>query len=275
MTNISRKTQKINYFKQFIKKWYKKNRRFFPWRRTKNPYYILVSEIMLQQTQTDRVKKKYEQFLETFPDWNSLAHAPLRNILTVWQGLGYNRRALALKKIAQKVVSDFKGKLPLERGILTTFPGIGTYTAGALLTFIANQPVIFIETNIRTVFIHFFFKKQKSVNDCEIIPLIEKTIDKKNPREWYFALMDYGVILKKHNTSLNKKSAHYTKQSRFKGSNREVRGKILKLLISEKKMTESDLIQKLQENPKKVRKNVKDLLKEKLILEKKGKLCIA
>jgi A/G-specific adenine glycosylase len=272
MTN---KTQKINCFRQFIKKWYKKNKRSFPWRETKNPYYILVSEIMLQQTQTDRVMKKFSQFLETFPNWNSLAHAQLRNILKTWQGLGYNRRALALKKIAQKVIFEFNGNLPLKKEILITFPGIGAYTAGALLTFIANQQAIFIETNIRTVFIHFFFKKQKSVNDREIIPLIEKTIDRKNPREWYFALMDYGAMLKKHNASLNEKSAHYTKQGRFKGSNREVRGKILKVLISGRNITESDLIQKLQENAEKVRKIVKDLLQEKLVLEKKGKLCIA
>ena len=200
---------------------------------------------MLQQTQVSRVEKKYPEFLHAFPNVQTLAKAPTSDVLRVWQGMGYNRRALALKKATEAIVSKYKGKVPNDPALLEKLPGIGPYTARAISTFAFNQPEVFIETNIRRVYIHHFFSlghpTSKLVHDTEIMPLIETTLDKKNPREWYWALMDYGAHLSKQAKNPNRKSAHYVRQPKFKGSNREVRGKILKLLTERRIVTESTL----------------------------------
>ncbi len=147
----------IHCFRKKINNHYDQNGRDLPWRRTRNPYRILVSEIMLQQTQVERVIEKYAVFIKTFPDFPSLAEAPLHTLLTVWQGLGYNRRALALRACAQKVVAEHQGKLPKEPEKLLALPGIGKYTAGAVAAFAFNEPIVFMDTNIRRVYIHEFF----------------------------------------------------------------------------------------------------------------------
>jgi len=260
--------QAVNLFQKIILNFYNENGRKFPWRETENPYYILVSEIMLQQTQTKRVVKKYGQFIEAFPDFESLAKASLREVLELWHGLGYNRRAKSLKETANIVVTDFKGKLPSSPDALIKFPGIGEYTASAVATFAFNKPTVFIETNIRSVFLHFFFIERDKVKDAEIFPLIEKTLDASNPRRWYYALMDYGVLLKKRYKNPSRKSAHYRKQSSFNGSNREVRGMILKILLEEKSLSELEIIQKLDMKPEKVKRNLSQLIKEGLIKKK-------
>jgi A/G-specific adenine glycosylase len=221
----------IRLFRKTIYRYYRNDGRDLPWRNTGNPYRILVSEIMLQQTQVDRVVAKYGQFIEEFPCYFSLAEAPLKDILGVWQGLGYNRRALSLKNIGEMVVEKFSGKTPARLEDLVSLPGIGHATASAILAFAFNRPVIFIETNIRRVFIHFFFQEKDRVRDGEILPLVEKTLDGKNPRKWYYALMDYGAMLKKKVPNPNVKSAHYLKQPPFAGSSRQLRGKILKFLL--------------------------------------------
>lgn len=202
-----------------------------PWRKTKNPYKILVSEIMLQQTQVSRVLEKYPLFLKKFPTIEALAEASLAEVLKVWQGMGYNRRALALKRIAEQVMSEHKGKIPRGRSELESLPGIGPYTRGAVRAFAFNLPEIFIETNVRRIFIHHFFKDKEGISDDEIIPLVEITLDTTNPREWYYALMDYGAHLPKvTRKNSNTQSRHYTKQSKFSGSLRELRGKIIREL---------------------------------------------
>ena len=175
---------------------------------------------MLQQTQTDRVLKKYGLFLRMFPDWRALAAASLRKILFAWQGLGYNRRALALKRAAEKVIKEWNGDLPSSIETLGTLPGIGPATASAVAAFAFNAPAVFIETNIRAVFIRFFFKRKKHVRDDEILPFIAQTLDRYNPRRWYWALMDYGAMLKKKYPNLSHRSAGYRTQSRFRGSRR-------------------------------------------------------
>ena len=152
------KPDTIRTFQRLIYRFYREHGRTFPWRRTRNPYHILVSEIMLQQTQTERVEEKYEQFLTHFPDFPSLAEAPLREILRVWRGLGYNRRAIALKNIASAVITEFHGNLPSCPEALISLPGIGRATACAICAFAFNKPVVFLETNIRRVFIHHFFQ---------------------------------------------------------------------------------------------------------------------
>lgn len=249
---------------------YKNNRRMFPWRATTDPYAILVSEMMLQQTQTDRVIPKYIRWLKKFPTFHALAQAKLQTVLKEWQGLGYNRRALALQRLAHAVVKNYAGKLPQTYEKLVELPGIGPYTAGAVLAFAFNMPVPIIETNIRTVYIHHFFPKEHGeIHDKELLALIEKTLDRKNPREWYWALMDYGAYLKKTLGNMNTRSKHYTKQSAFIGSNRQIRSSILRI-ITEKQSSEKIISRKMkQENisatPEQILKNIYDLEHEGFI----------
>lgn len=229
----------------FIKKvytYYETNgRKHLPWRKTKDPYKIMVSEIMLQQTQVDRVIPKYKQFIEVFPDVQSLAQAPIQKVLSLWVGLGYNRRALNLKKACEVLVKDFKGKVPRDKKELESLPGIGPYTSSAIRAFAYNIPDVFIETNIRSVFIHEFFKDIKNISDQDIIPYIEKTLDIKNPRKWYSALMDYGSMIKKEYGNPNKKGIGYIKQKPFKGSLREVRGALIRRYTTQSKQKSEEL----------------------------------
>lgn len=265
----------IAAFQEVIYHHYRQHARQFPWRRTDNPYHILVSEIMLQQTQTDRVLEKYEPFLRAFPDFPSLAKAPLKEVLKIWQGLGYNRRALALKKIAQRVAAEFHGNLPSRVEVLMTFPGIGRTTSSAVVTFAFNKPTVFIETNIRRVFIHFFFQNQANIKDSEILPVVEKTLDTSKPREWYYALMDYGAILTNKHGNPNRRSAHYRKQGRFQDSNRQIRGMILKALIKESPISEAELVQRLKFSPARVKPNLIQLQKEGFIRNRGNRFAIA
>ncbi len=167
----------IDDFRRIILGYYNKNKRKFPFRETRNEYYVLVSEIMLQQTQTGAVAEKFLKFIELFPDFASLARASLEDVLNAWQGLGYNRRALALKTIAEKIVKNHRGKLPRDKEILISFPQIGDSTASSILAFAFNEPTVFIETNIRRVYLYYFFPDQYVVKDTEIYPIVEKTLD--------------------------------------------------------------------------------------------------
>ena len=256
-------------FKKTVWSFYYKNKREMLWRETRDPYKILVSEVMLQQTQVSRVLKKYPEFIEAFPSLDILAKAPLKRILSVWQGMGYNRRAIALKNIADGATKKYGGAIPADPILLENLPGIGKNTAGAIAAFAFNRPVVFIETNIRRVFIHHFFKNHHSVHDKDILPLIKKTLDKKNPREWYWALMDYGSAPPKTVMNPNKKSRHYAKQKPFKGSNREVRGLILRILLEKGSLPPAQL--KAYIDRPELHKNLNDLVHEGF-LKKKGKL---
>ncbi|MFX1274771.1 MAG: winged helix-turn-helix transcriptional regulator [Promethearchaeota archaeon] len=255
-------SQVISSFQKIIYSYFKQNGRDFPFRNDTTPYNVLISEMMLQQTQTGRVSEKYLEFKKKFPDFKTLASAPLEDVLKIWQGLGYNRRAIALKKIAEIIIEDYDGKLPEKVEILKKFPQIGHNTASSIIAFVFNKPVVFIETNIRRVYIYFFFPKKKTIDDREILPLVEKTLDVKNPKEWYYALMDYGVMLKKQHPELNKRSAHYRKQASFKGSNRQIRGKILKLLIKQSEITQMELLEKLNIDKKKLNAILTQMEKE-------------
>ncbi|MFZ1301209.1 MAG: hypothetical protein WAQ27_01350 [Candidatus Microsaccharimonas sp.] len=206
--------------------------RDMPWRADTQPYYVMVSEIMLQQTQVDRVVPKFEAFIERFPSIDVLATAPLADVLFMWSGLGYNRRAKFLHEAARKIVDEFKGLFPQTQQELVSLPGIGVNTAGAILAYSFNQPSIFIETNVRTVYFYHFFEHKEDVSDTELRAVVEATTDTEHPREWYWALMDYGSFLKRQGIGQNNKSKHYKKQSPLKGSVREVRGQILKLLTT-------------------------------------------
>lgn len=236
------------------------------WRKTKDPYKILVSEIMLQQTQVSRVIPKYEAFLKAFPTLNDLAKASQSEALSLWQGLGYNRRGLNLWRSAQVIQNDLGGVFPSTSEALDALPGIGPYTACAVVTFWKNKPLVFIETNIRTVYLVSFFDSIKgNVKDSEILEYVSKTVDKENPREWYYALMDYGVMLKVTQKEKNTKSAHYRKQKPFKGSQREIRSGVLKILLQKKGITFSDLEKRIPFSKEKIRLVAEALAKEGFI----------
>ena len=220
----------IASFKQKVKAYYRCNRRDFPWRRTTDPYKILVSEVMLQQTQTDRVVPKFDAFIKKFPTVQSLARASLAEVLALWQGLGYNRRAKHLHAAAKQIITDYQGKIPKDEIELKKLSGVGPYIAGAVRAFAFDMPTVFIETNIRTALTHHFFLGERKVSDRELFPILIELAKREHSREWYSALMDYGAYLKRSGVRINNRSHSYTKQSTFEGSDRQIRGRILKLL---------------------------------------------
>ena len=215
-------------FKRTVWNFYRiHGRHDLPWRETYDPYRILVSEVMLQQTQVDRVLPFYQDFIQRFPTAKELAHAPLSDVLKSWQGLGYNRRAKMVHEAARKIARE---GMPKDVAGLEALPGVGPYTARAIAAFSYNQDVILVETNIRTAIMHHFFSKKKKVSDREIEKILGRVFPKGRSRSWYSALMDYGASLKRSGIKLNAKHSKYVKQEKFAGSHREARGAILRAL---------------------------------------------
>jgi len=291
-SQMPRQKNPTKSFKKTIWSHYKKHRRSFPWREEITPYRVVVSEIMLQQTQAPRVVAKFESFIKKFPDFPTLARAPLAEVLTEWQGLGYNRRALYLKQLAKAVINTktsektgaekYAAGLPQTKAELVNLPGIGPNTAGSILAFAFNIAEPFIETNIRSVFIHFFFAKKQNVHDKNILKLVEQTIDHKNPREWFFALMDYGVMLKQaaktaRTDDPSRKSKHYVRQSPFKGSNRELRAALVRTILEKSPKKSGVKIEQIitahlaENNRHRTRENI---LKNLAALEREGFIVI-
>lgn len=227
--------------------------RDMPWRQDTRPYYVMVSELMLQQTQVDRVIPKFLAFIERFPNEETLAAASLADVLKQWQGLGYNRRAKFLHEAAKRIVE--LGAFPNDEAGLVALPGVGKNTAGAIMAYAYDRPAIFIETNVRAVYIHHFFADQDEVDDKDIIEIMKKTVPwsegkestvglSYGPKAFYWALMDYGSWLKKQGIRPGR-SRHYKKQSPLKGSVREVRGQIIAAL-SERDLSEDNLRETLK-----------------------------
>lgn len=196
-----------------------------------SPYSIFISEVMLQQTQVARVIDKYQEFLHELPNFEALANAELSTVLRLWSGLGYNRRARYLKHASEIIVREYGGQLPSAPSELVKLPGVGPNTAGSIAAFAFNQPVIFIETNIRAVFLHHFFLGQAAITDGQLLSLVGQTLDADRPREWYWALMDYGSRLKKELPNPSRASKHHVRQSKFEGSIRQIRGEVLRQLL--------------------------------------------
>lgn len=265
----------IKRFQKVVYDYYHQHGRSLPWRLTTDPYCVLVSEIMLQQTQVDRVIPKYEEFIARFPDFSALASAGLHDVLQVWQGLGYNRRAIFLKRTAEQIAREYAGEIPQDIDRLQELPGLGHATACSFIAFAFNQPVIFIETNIRTVFMHFFFPDKENIKDSEILPLVAQTLDRQKPRVWYWALMDYGSMLKRTQGSNNSKSAHYQKQGPFKGSDRQVRGMIIRDLLEHPHSAASSMIQRLEIPIARLEENLRRLEAEGFVRENEGRYSIA
>ncbi|MFP4443662.1 MAG: HAD-IA family hydrolase, partial [Spirochaetia bacterium] len=217
----------ITEFRDKVWKQYRQLGRHFPWRKTRDPYEIFVSEIMLQQTQVERGIKKYREFLDAFPTPASLAEAPVGDIYRVWKGLGYNRRALYLKNAAQMIVDEFGGTVPAAPLLLRKLPGVGPSTAGAVAAYAWEIPAVFIETNIRRALIHAFFPEANRVPDSKLELLLRQLTDRDDPRNWYYALTDYGAALGKEKVNANRRSTAYSRQSPFQNSFRQLRGRIL------------------------------------------------
>ncbi len=241
--------KKHEQFQQKVLDYYRENGRHnLPWRVNMSPYYVLVSEVMLQQTQVERVIPFFERWMQEFPTFKDLAEAPQTLVLRFWKGLGYNSRALRLQKLAKIVTEQYNGNLPSDFKELCSLSGIGSYTAGAVRAFAFNEYTPLIETNVRRVFIHHFFEGRNDVTDNEILAIINEIGEVENPREWYSALMDYGTTLPKIiKKNPNRRSKHYSKQSKFIGSDRQIRGNILEILLSAKnhRISKNMLIKKL------------------------------
>ena len=237
-------------FRTFIRQEGARLYRDLPWRRTRDPYIIWLSEVMLQQTQVPRVEARMPAWLDRFPHIEALAAASAADVLAAWQGMGYNRRALALHTAARQIVQKHVGEFPRDTAALIALPGIGPATAQGIRAFAFDLPGVYLETNVRTVFLHHFFPDVPGVPDRELTALIEAACpaapgatgdvapyampqdDEDTPRAWYYALLDYGAYLKKTIPNPSRRSAGYTRQSRFEGSRRQKRAELVRVLLA-------------------------------------------
>ncbi len=185
---------------------------------------------MLQQTQVERVIPYYDDFIQKFPTVQALAKTPLGDVLRMWQGLGYNRRAKMLQAAAREVVEKHKGKFPKTIEGLEELPGVGPYTARAVAAFAYDTDTTVIETNIRAAVMHHFFPRKKKVSDADIEKILIRARPLGRAREWNSALMDYGSYLKRTGVRTNHRVKGYAKQAAFDGSFRQARGAILRAL---------------------------------------------
>jgi A/G-specific adenine glycosylase len=260
--------RELHEFQETVWRFFHHQGRVFPWRTDPTPYRVWVSELMLQQTQTERVVPKFEAFMVAFPTVEKLAAAPQAEVLKLWQGLGYNRRALFLHKAAQAVVTRCAGHMPETYEVLLSLPGIGEYTANAIQAFAFNRPSLVIETNIRAVYVHHFFPPESTdISDTELRPLIAATVDPTNPRQWYSALMDYGSWLKSQLPNPTRRSKHHQVQSKFEGSVRQLRGQILKILTLSDVTSPAYIVSQTQRDPEQVAKVLDALEKEGFLIK--------
>lgn len=207
------------------------NYRDLPWRNIGDAYAVLVSEVMLQQTQVSRVKRYWPRFLEQFPTLRSLAAASVSEVLALWQGLGYNRRALALKRTGDELIALGRTELPATFDELVKLPGIGPATAAGVMAFAYEKPAVYVETNVRAVFIHELFPDTGKVPDADLIPYVADTVSITDPRGWYYALLDYGAALKRSGINPTRASTSYTRQSAFIGSRRQKRAELVRIVL--------------------------------------------
>ncbi len=254
MEPASKLTPELRAFVEFVAKKGRELYRDLPWRRTYDPYAIWISEVMLQQTQVSRVDGRWQRWLERFPTVDALAAAAPSDVLEEWQGLGYNRRALSVHRVAQ-AISEAGGVFPQDPKELVKLPGIGPATAAGIRAFAFNLHGVYLETNVRTVFLHELYPQAEGVPDSELVPLVELTcpasvVDAANaadadstendataeltPRSWYYALLDYGAYLKKTIPNPSRRSKSHVKQSRFEGSHRQKRAELLRVLLAHK-----------------------------------------
>jgi A/G-specific adenine glycosylase len=267
--------QKILGFQTKIFLWWEKNRRDLLWRRTHDPYQIFISEVMLQQTQVTRVLPIYLKFISKFPTVNALSHAPISDVLKAWKGMGYNRRALYLKKAAGEIVKKYDGIFPDDEKILLTLPGVGKYTARAILVFAYRKDISLIDTNIRQIITHFFFDDGKQ-KEKDIEEIATQLVPVGKSWEWHQALMDYGALALRGDVKPSKKTKKHEKVP-FRESDRFFRGRIIDAL-REKSYSELELIEFMIENHGKngefFNRILTGLEKDDLIKRKQGRISL-
>jgi A/G-specific adenine glycosylase len=256
----------IRRFRRKMLGYYKKHGRVLPFRKTTDPYKIAVAEIMLQQTQVDRVVPKYLAWTKKWPDWRSLAKATNRELLTMWSGLGYNRRALYLGRMAQEIVERYDGVLPQDQTALSALPGIGPYTSRAILIFAFNKPLVTIDTNIRRVLIAELGLPH-SISAKELESAALQALPQRRSRDWHNALMDYGAT---HLTARKSGVRPLFRQSKFEGSLRQIRGEIVRQLTKRKRVSLTAIAKKLGRSMEDVQKAAKGLEKEGVVRIEKG-----
>lgn len=254
---------------------YAAHSRAMPWRSRITPYRVFISEVMLQQTQVARVTEKFPAFIKEFPSFKSLAASPLQKVLGAWQGMGYNRRAMYLKRAAEKIVQEHKGVLPRDIVALEALPGIGPATARSIAAFAWNAPHAFIETNIRSVFLHHFFPSRSGVSDHMLMPHVKRALDADRSREWYWALMDYGTELKRAVGNASRRGTAYVKAKPFKGSDREVRGRIIRFLAGGQSGSVARVARAVGMAPGRVASNLENFVGEGMVRRRGNGFVIA
>jgi A/G-specific adenine glycosylase len=270
-THVELTVQQCRAFRRKVYDYFRRHGRDLPWRHTADPWHIVVSEIMLQQTQVDRVIEPYRRFVGRFPEPAALASSSQKEVLAAWKGLGYNRRALYLHRCARMLTERFDGAVPDDPVVLRTLPGIGEATACSIAAFAFNRPTVFIETNIRSVYLHHFFPGQEGISDRELLPLIARSLDRRNPARWYSALMDYGVRLKKRVPNPSRRSAHHFRQSAFQGSDRQIRGGIIRELLGKPTRGAAELAAALEVETQRVESNLERLRDEGFVRCDRGR----
>jgi len=255
----------ISQFVSHVYGYYALHGRSFVWREKIDPYSVFISEMMLQQTQTGRVVGKFQEWIDIFPNFLQLSQASWADVLKVWKGLGYNRRALWIYEAAQRIVLEYHSTLPCDVELLMQFKGIGQNTAASMITFAYDKPIPFIETNIRSVYLATWFREETTlIHDREIWPILIQSLDHRNPREWHYASMDYGCYVKKKMTNPSRKSAHHIRQSTFLGSARQLRGKILEEVLRRGSICKEELLASYAHDNR-ISRVLHELIAEKLI----------
>ncbi len=263
-------------FKKEIMKYYRQNGRHdLPWRHDTSPYSIVVSEIMLQQTQVARVIEFYNKWMKMWPSFCDLASAELHEVLKVWKGLGYNIRAIRLHKLSKEIIEKYNGVFPCNFEDINKLSGIGPYTAGAIMNFSYKKATSIIETNIRRVYIHHYFYNKQNIDDKVLCPVIMQTMNQANPQVWFWALMDYGSSLPKIlKFNANRQSKHYTKQSKFQDSDRFFRSKILSTVVENKLISIEEIFSILGNDKERSSKIVNKMIKENILTDLGGKYVL-
>ena len=256
--------QQISAFQKKMLRFYRLHgRHTLPFRKTQNPYRIAVSEIMLQQTQVDRVIPFYRAWITKWPSWRSLAIAPTRSLLASWSGLGYNRRALHLRDAARIISKRYHGKFPTSATILESLPGFGPYTARAVLIFAFNANEVTVDTNIRRVLI-YELHMPPTLSVQATWQLAKRVLPLGKSRDWHNALMDYAALRLP-------KTPHIlplSKQKPFKGSLREIRGAIIRELTSQPRITRASIARKVKRSVPDVTAAIRSLKRDGLVSTK-------
>lgn len=263
--------QEIISFRRKIFRFYAKHRRDLPWRNTTDPYRVTVAELMLQQTQVERVVPKYTEWLKLWPNWRALSQASNEEILRAWSGLGYNRRALYLHKLAVAIVKEYGGRVPRTPELLVRLPGIGPYTSRAILIFAFNRPLATVDTNIRRVLLHSF-GLPSTLAPKGVQEFAERVLPRRRARDWHNALMDYSrLMLPKQIASI----PPISRQSKFEGSARQVRGEIVRRLVQRQPVTLRTICRVLNRKVSEVEKIADRMVVEGLIRRTGGKVWLA